>query len=220
VTERSHPTIAAALVALTVILSITACGGSSPSAPAAPTPVVAPPSTSAADPSDAPTPSAPPSPLSSGGIAAVEAGLLDLLPAQVVGVPLTPDPETAAELASDPVVSRPLTSLAVAAAFGPLATEGPGDYAVVTIVRLRSGTFSESFFRDWRDTFDEAVCAQAGGVTGHAEAEIGGHRTWIGTCAGDVHTYHATLQDGEVIVSLQGAGPGRYGEQVVAGLTE
>ena len=56
--------------------------------------------------------------------------------------------------------------------------------------------------------------------TGHAEAEIAGHQTFIGTCAGGVHTYHVHLPDRDVIVSMQGAGEGRFGELVVAGLTE
>jgi hypothetical protein len=57
-------------------------------------------------------------------------------------------------------------------------------------------------------------------VSGHAEATIDDHETWIGTCAGGVHTWHATLEDGAVLVSLQGAGTNRYGEQIVAGLSE
>ena len=149
------------------------------------------------------------------GAVVVDGGLLALLPAEVDGVALTPDPDTAAELAADPGLADPLAAIAVTAAFGPLASdETGGDYAVATVVRLRDGVFSEGFFRDWRDTFDTAVCEQAGGVSGHAEADIGAHRTWVGTCAGGVHTYHATLRDDTVIVSLQGAGPGRYGEQV------
>ena len=151
---------------------------------------------------------------------AVDPSLLALLPAQVGGVALTPDGDTAAELAGDPTLGVAVRSIAVATVFAPLATDGPADYAVVTIVRLHPGAYSDAFFRDWRDSFDAAVCAQAGGVSGHAQADIGGHPTWIGTCAGGAHTYHATLQDDSVIVSLQGAGPGRFGEQVIAGLTE
>ena len=44
--------------------------------------------------------------------------------------------------------------------------------------------------------------------------------TYIGTCAGGVHTYHVHLPAQDVIVSLQGAGNGRFGERVVEGLNE
>jgi len=152
-------------------------------------------------------------------IAVIDA-LLALLPAEVDGVPLTPDWETAAELARDAALGAAVQSIAVATAFGPIASDGSGDYVVVTMVGLRPRTFSDGFFRDWRDSFDGAVCDQAGGVSGHAEAEIGGHPTWIGTCEGGVHTWHATLHEDTVIVSLQGSGAARYGEQVIAGLTE
>ncbi len=135
-------------------------------------------------------------------------------------MPLTADRDTAAGLAGDPALAVAAEGIGVATAFGPQASDGSADYVVATIVRLHPRTFSDGFFRDWRDSFDTAVCEQAGGVTGHAEAEIGGHPTWIGTCAGGVHTWHATLDDDGVIVSLQGAGPGRFGEQVIAGLTE
>jgi hypothetical protein len=91
---------------------------------------------------------------------------------------------------------------------------------VVTVARLRPGTFGDLFFRGWRDTFDEAVCAQAGGVDGHAEADIADQRTYIGTCAGGVRTHHVHLPASDVIVSMQSAGPGRFGERIVAGLTE
>ena len=71
-----------------------------------------------------------------------------------------------------------------------------------------------------RDTFDTAVCEQAGGVDGRAEVEIEGRRTYVGTCAGGVRTYHVHLPDSDVIVSMQSVGEGRYGERVVAGLAE
>ena len=90
----------------------------------------------------------------------------------------------------------------------------------MTVARLKPGTFDELFFRGWRDTFDAAVCEQAGGVSGHAESDIAGHHTHIGTCAGGVHTYHVHLPASDVIVSMQGTGEGRFGEHVVAGLTE
>jgi hypothetical protein len=204
---------------------VAACGGPAPSPGSLAPGSLAPPTGAAATIPTAPTSPAEseatsPAPTGSSGAIVVDDGLLALLPAEVGGVALTPDRETAAGLAADTSLRVAVSDLAVATAFGPLASDGSADYAVVTIVRLQPGAFSDAFFRDWRDSFDGAVCEQAGGVSGRAESEIGGHQTWIGTCAGGTHTYHATVADDSVIVSLQGAGPGRFGEQVIAGLTE
>jgi hypothetical protein len=203
-------------VSFTVALAglLAACGGPAPSLGSV-APATAPPATDAAS-----NEAASQAPTGSSSAIVVDDALLALLPAQVGGVALTPDRETAAGLSADASLRVAVSDLAVATAFGPLASDGSADYAVITIVRLHPGAFSDAFFRDWRDSFDAAVCEQAGGVSGHAETEIAGHPTWIGTCAGGTHTYHATLEDDGVIVSLQGAGPDRFGEQVIAGLTE
>jgi hypothetical protein len=146
--------------------------------------------------------------------------LLDLLPEAVGGVPLEADEATAAEIAREPTVARFVSSLAIAAAFGPPASEAIGDYVVVTVAHVKPGLFGDLFFQGWRDTFDEAVCQQAGGVQGNVEADIGGRQTFIGTCRGGIHTYHVHLPDRDVIVSMQGGGPKRFGERVVEGLNE
>lgn len=180
-----------------------------------PTPAPEPPST----PSSTLAPAtASPSGVTSGVV--VDPSLLGLLPPDVNGVPLNPDPDTAAEIAADGTIGLFVSAVALAAAFGPIATDNPADYVVVTVARLKPGTFDELFFRGWRDTFDAAVCEQAGGVSGNAESDIDGHHTYIGTCAGGVHTYHVHLPARDVIVSMQSTGEGRYGERVVAGLTE
>jgi len=150
----------------------------------------------------------------------VDDRLLLLLPSEVAGVPLNADPETAAQIAADPALAGSIASVAVAAAFGPMATDTTPDYVVVTLNRLEPGAFDDAFFRDWRTTFDEAVCGQAGGVVRHAEAEIEEHQTFIGSCAGGVRTYHTYLPASGVILSMQALGDGRFGERVVAGLTE
>ncbi len=153
-------------------------------------------------------------------IVTVDPTLLDLLPDAVAGVSLTPDAATAADLAAEGALAPFVESIAVAAAFGPVATDAGGDHVVVTVARLRPDTFGGTFYRGWRDTFDAAVCDQSGGVDGHAEAEISGHQTFIGTCVGGVRTYHVHLADRDVIVSMQAVGDGRFGERVVEGLTE
>lgn len=195
-----------ALFALLVV-ALTGCIPPRPS----PTP---PPPTPRPTPTLAPTASAPAS-----AAVVVDPSLLDLIPDTVSGVPVQEDEATAADIAGEGSIAPFVSALAVAAAFGPPPTEAVPDYVVVTVARLKPGLFGDLFFRGWRDTFDAAVCEQAGGVDGHAQAEIGGRQTFIGTCAGGVHTYHVYLADQDVIVSLQGAGDGRFGERVVEGLT-
>ncbi len=164
------------------------------------------------------TPSAAPSATASGSTSGVmvDPTLLELLPREVDGVPLDPDSETAAEIAGDGSIEPFVSALAIAAAFRP----DQSDYVVATVARVKPGVFSDLFFRGWRDTFDSAVCEQAGGVVGNAEADIAGRHAFIGTCAGGVHTYHVHVPGLGAIVSMQGAGPGRFGERVVEGLTE
>ena len=151
----------------------------------------------------------------------VDPTLLDVLPEAIDGIPVTADPETAADIAAEGSIEPFVSAIALATAFGPLATQQLGDYAVVTVARLRPGTYSDLFFRGWRDTFDAGVCEQAGGLKpGTAETDIGGHRTFVGTCVGGVHTYHLYLPAKDVIVSMQGVGPGRFAERIIAGITE
>ena len=112
-------------------------------------------------------------PRASAGVSGVvvDPSLLDLLPPDVNGVsrrartPRRPprSPPTAS-------IGLFVSAIALAAAFGPIATDTAADYVVVTVARLKPGTFDELFFRGWRDTFDAAVCEQAGGVSGHAES--------------------------------------------------
>jgi hypothetical protein len=149
----------------------------------------------------------------------VDLSLLDHLPDSVDGVALEPDPETSAQIASDPSLSIAATGLLIALAAA--GTETADDLAIVSAVRLRPGIFGEAFFRSWRDSYDTAACEAAGGVTGHAEAEIAGRTTFIGTCAGGAHTYHVRLEGADdIVVSVTSVGERRLGEQVMAGLTE
>ncbi len=195
------------VLAAAAAIALTAC------IPPRPSPTPAPVTEAPATPSM--TASVPASGSGSTSGVVVDPTLLELLPADVDGVPLDADAETAAEIASDRSIEPFVSALAIAAAFRP----DQSDYVVVTVARVKPGVFSDLFFRGWRDTFDSAVCEQAGGVDGNAEADIAGRHTFIGTCAGGVHTYHVHVPGRDAIVSVQGAGPGRFGERVVEGLT-
>ncbi len=196
----------ASLVGLAAVAAISL--GCAPVAP--PTP---PPNVPAASPTVTAMPSTAPATVD-GVDVLVDASLLEVLPPDVAGVGRMADGETATGIAADPALAADIDAIAVGL------YAGQADYAVVTVTRLRAGVFSDPYFRDWRDTFDAAVCAQAGGVDGHAEAAIGGRTTYIGTCVGGVRTYHVRLADPDRIVSLQALGDARYGELIVAGLTE
>ena len=150
----------------------------------------------------------------------MDARLLDVLPAEIDGVALEPDPTTAAEIASDPTLAGSAEAIAVALAISPGASSGD-DLAIVSVIRLRPGVFSDAWFETWRTTYDAGACEVAGGVRGQPSlVEIGGRTAYVGTCAGDAHTYHVHLADPTLIVSITAAGARGFGELVVAGLTE
>jgi hypothetical protein len=142
-----------------------------------------------------------------------DATLLVVLPPAVGGFLAQADPARDAELAGSPDLAGVATGLATALYIDPTL----GDFAYATVVRLREPTLDDPTYAAWRASFDEGACSQAGGVDGHAEAVIGGHETYIGTCAGGVRTYH-TLLDGGLLVSVSSLGEARLGEQVIGGL--
>jgi len=201
-----------ALAAVLLVAAVAACAGSTtpPTLDAGPDPAPGAPVTS-------PTGAATPDGL--GAAVGVDGSLLDALPREVDGAVLTQDAESAAGIAADVSTDPGLAADLDALAVGLYA--GQADYAVVTVSRLRDGgLFGDDYFRDWRDSFDEAVCSQAGGIDGHAQAQIGGRTAYIGTCTGGIRTYHVRLSGPDRMVSLQALGEARYGELILAGLTE
>ena len=150
----------------------------------------------------------------------LDASLLDVLPTSIDGQPRRPDDPTAIEIARNGNLGPDIEAIAIGlyVAAGSSASQ---DLAIVNVVRLRSGAFSEAWYRDWRTTYDSGACEIAGGVApGAAQSRIGDHDTDIGTCQGGVHTYHVHLTGPDRVVSITAAGDGRYGELVVKGLTE
>jgi hypothetical protein len=198
---------------LLIALTLGACGSSTASPTPAPTLATTPPPTAAL-----PTATGSASPAGSvAPVVDVDENLLDLLPATVAGIVVTSDPVTAAGIATDPALAANASAIAVAIAVAPGGSSAE-DLAVASVVELRPGVYGDAFYRDWRDSYDTAACETAGGVSGHAEAEIGGHHTYIGTCAGGAHTYHVYLEKDDAIVSVTSVGELRLGEQVIAGL--
>jgi hypothetical protein len=150
----------------------------------------------------------------------VDAGLLRVLPRAIDGVALDPDPATAAQIAADPSLAGSAQALAVALAIRP-GTSAGDDLAIASVIRLREGVFSDAWFETWRSTYDKGACDVAGGIDGTPkQVTIAGRTVFIGTCAGDAQTYHVHLADPTLIVSITAAGPGHFGELVMAGLAE
>ena len=151
----------------------------------------------------------------------VDAGLLDVLPSRIDGVPLEPDPTTAAQIAADPTLADSAEAIAVALAIHPGTSSTGDDLAIVSVIRLRPGVFGEAWYSNWRTTYDQGACDVAGGVRGEpTQVTIGGRTVYIGTCAGDAKTYHVRLADPALIVSITAAGSRNFGELVVSGLAE
>jgi len=214
-----RPAVVATLAGLTVALA--ACGPTQPTGSATPEA----PSSAAPTPS-APNPVTPSAPVPSTSLEIppslppgvdVDPGLLEVLPATVDGVTLEADPETATEVASDPLLAESALTIAVALAAAPGALE-PDDLAVASVIRLRPDVFDEAFYQEWRDTYNEAACEVADGVESERATEIGGHATYVGTCFGGALTYHTYLEDQGFIVSVTATGGRRLGEQIISGL--
>ncbi len=174
-----------------------------------PTPRSPLPTTAAPAPSDTPANTLP---MPSGAHVSLDASLLAVLPAAVGGVPVNQEPDSFAEAIRDPSfvanVDRAVFAIAVSG----------NDLASGVVAHLRPGVWSDAFFRDWRDSYNEGACAQSGGVAGNAEAKIGDRTVFIGTCAGGLRTYHAWIEDRGVVVSAFSLGERRLGEQLMAGL--
>lgn len=217
VAEARAVAVVAALL-LTAAASVASCSPAPPTPSGVPATHASPAAAASNGPSEPTEPPQSTAPTGSASAVVVDDTLLDALPGEIAGTSLSVDVETAADVAADVSRDAGLAADLEALAVGLYA--GEADYAVVTVTRLRDGVFGEPFFRDWRDSFDEAVCAQAGGIDGHAEATLGGRTAFIGTCVGGVRTYHVRLSGPDRIVSLQALGDARYGELILAGLTE
>ena len=102
------------------------------------------------------------------------------------------------------------------AAFAVVTT--PTDLASGVVAALRDGVFDSAFFADWRETYNDGACSQAGGVATNAETEVDGRTVHITTCAGGMLVYHVYVEEQDVIVSLFSLGEARFGERLVGGL--
>jgi hypothetical protein len=168
-----------------------------------PTPAIAP----------SPSTSATPSAGASGGVV-VDLSLLDHLPATVDGLPVEADAVVSATIAASPGLSSDASAIALARVVAP-----GGDFAIASIVRLRSGPFSDASFELWRTTYDQAACEPAGGLAASHEQQIGGRQVFVGACNGGAETYHVALTR-DILVSITAIGSRHLGDLLVAALRE
>lgn len=162
------------------------------------------------DPSALVTPE--PAPASPGSAVTEDPSLLEVLPPEVAGIAVEHETLAFADAATDPAFAANVEAGAFFVAVD------AADLASGVVARLRAGVFSDGFFRDWRDSYNEGACGQAGGVAGNAEAELGGRVTHISTCAGGLTVYHAYLDEPGLLVSLISVGERRLGEQLMRDL--
>jgi hypothetical protein len=171
----------------------------------------------------APTPTAPPStPDASLSPEAASPGstdtvvrddtLLSILAPEVGGAPVTVEDASFDEAARDPAFAEHVDKAAFAVA------TTPTDLASGVVAQLRRGLLDDTFLADWRETYNEGACAQAGGVSTNAETDLGGRTVYITTCGGGLTVYHAAIPERDVIVSLFSIGEGRFGEQLMRDL--
>jgi len=190
--------------------------GSAPSVPgqsAGPPPSGPPPSgaTSTIQPPTSFGPPVNPTPDDATGVV-LDPSVLDLLPTAVDGIAVAEEPDEASSLLNTIDLGR----YAEAADAG-VAVDG-SNLVVAWVVRVRPGVFDETSYQQWRDSYDAGACSAAGGVTGRAQAELGGRNTYVTSCAAALRTYHVWLEDENVLISASSVGDGRFGEKLISNL--
>jgi hypothetical protein len=138
--------------------------------------------------------------------------LLSILPPDVERAPVTVEEASFGDAVRDPAFAEHVAR----AAFAIVTT--PTDLASGVVAQLRPGLLDDTFLADWRETYNEGACSQAGGVATNAETELGGRTVYIATCGGGLTVYHAAIPERDVIVSLFSIGEGRFGEQLMRDL--
>ncbi|HEX5827661.1 MAG TPA: hypothetical protein VFY23_09085 [Candidatus Limnocylindrales bacterium] len=171
-----------------------------------PLPITAPPVTPGS-----PAASAAPGASSSVGVVRDDS-LTAILPPDLDGTPVTLEEASFQDATADPGFRDNVER----AAFFVVASAE--DLASGVVAIPRSATFGDSAFTDWRETYSEGVCAQAGGVATNAETTIDGRTVWITTCAGGLTVYQAFVEERSAIVSLFSLGDARYGERLIGDL--
>jgi hypothetical protein len=199
-------------IGLLVAVALAACDGSAPASPP-PSGSTARLSPASSVPGASSTRSGAPSPATPAAVA--DPGLLDVLPATTDVFSLTYDAETTASVAADPGLDVQVAALATGLYRLKDAPADAPDFAIVNAVRLRDPSLGPDWFQSWRETYDEAACAPAGGVVRRAETVVRGLTVFVGSCSAGAFTYHVRLVNGSTVVSMTSVGPAGIGQRVV-----
>lgn len=158
----------------------------------------------------------PPSPTPPDGTNPVELDptVLAFLPTTVGGVPVTESADEATQALSDPSLEKIGTAIDA----GVAVDTGSGNLVHAWVVRLRPDRFTETIYQQWRDSYDEGACADAGGVVGRAEATIDDRTVYITSCTASLRTYHVWLEQAGILISASAIGDGRFGELLMDNL--
>ncbi len=203
-----------ARLALVCLMLVAGCGSTVPPTTPGPTTPIVPTPTAAPTPAGSPTPQPTPlpTPQPSGAAVLLDETLLKILPPTVAGAPITSEADSFAQAITDPAFVANVDRAAFA-----VVVDG-NDLASGVIAHLRPGVYSDALWSDWRTTYDEGSCAQAGGVLARASSTSAGREVFVTTCAGGLRVYQAWLSGPGVIVSLFSVGDRKFGEQLMAGL--
>jgi hypothetical protein len=201
--------------AIGLLGALAACSGPAPSDRAAslsPSQAIGSPAATASTGPHSTAPSATTTP-STGLEVAADRGLFAFIGGSSEGLNFVYDPATTTQVAADPDLARNAVGLAIGL-YTVTGQQPVQDFAIVSVVRLRDPSVGDDWYRAYRDSYDQAACAQAGGVDRHSEATIGTNDVFIGGCAGGAFTYHVRLESRGIVVSMTAAGPARLGERL------
>lgn len=130
------------------------------------------------------------------------------------------DGDTTSQVMTDAALRKDASALAIGL-YTVTGQDPVVDYAIVSVLRLRDpGTADDTWFRAYRDSYDESACAQAGGVVRHSQTEMARHTVFIGSCAGEAFTYHLRTKTDDLVVSITAVGPGRLGERLASAVVD
>ena len=161
------------------------------------------------------SPATPSTAAGSGSAVQPEPGLFAVIHGSSATLAFQYDAQTTAQVAADPALVHDVSALAIGLYTIP-GQQPVADFAIVSVLRLRDPSVGEEWFRQYRDTYDAAACAQAGGVERHSEADFGPNHAFIAGCAGGAFTLHVRLPVRGIVVSITTVGPGRLGQQIAA----
>ena len=215
---RRAPLVRASLPLLTVAavaaVLLVACDPGRPTARPGSSGVLPPGSTASLIPPTTAGPPPSPTPPDSATAVVLDSTLLEILPADIDGVPVEESLDEAATALANPAVGR--FASAVDAAVAVDTARGNLVYAV--IARLRPDTLTAGTYLQWRDSYDDGACAAAGGIVGRAEAQIDARTVYVTSCVAGLRTYHLWLDEQDILISASSVGEDRFGEKLMDGL--